>query len=900
MSSVLPGVTAEHIEKYQFDEFELLPTPRVLLRAGSRIPLTPKPFDTLLMLVERAGQTVSKEELFAQVWSGAEVEENNLTQSISTLRKALGEKRGENRYIVTDPGRGYRFVAPVSRVVEEAAVSSDGLHPPEPLVEAQRQEPRRTKLLALVAVTVLIATGFAVWFRASVRPPLRQSIAVLRVRNLSKTSTESWLQTALPEMLTSELAAGGKLRTIPAEDVVRWRADLGPAGESESQAAMLHSAQNNLGADTFVVGSYVVTGTCPQCRVRVDLGVLQARTGERLGTVIDEGSAADLLDLTTRLGRQLRAELGLKADAPTPARWPAASAMREYSEGLEALRRGDPMMAREHLETALAADPQNALIHSAMAEAWTALGYAIRANEEDRRAYDLAGSLDRLDQLGVEARYRASVQQWDRAIEIYKTIFKLFPDSLDDGLNLARAQWRSQRIADANATLNELRRLPKPAGNDPRIDLNEATAAGTLNDFARTAALAHRAAEEAQARGARYLFARARLLEGGAMQSLGDQNYAAVQAEARQTCEAIGDRNCLSNAWRIRGNERFYAGDFQAAQQAYEQGVAIARELGNHAELANLLVGFAVVEKANRDWPHAEKNLQEAIALKIETGFNPNEVRNELAELYIGMGRLSDADKVIQLEAATAQQSGAHEDLGDMLLMQSALARLKGQLSQAQELGERAVTEQRRTNNRMSLSLALAELSSIRIALGNLPQAEKDLAEAGLGEGPENQGALALARAELWIAKGQFPNAAQEAEKAAAFFDKAHLDDRATRAFTTAADAFEMSNRNADAVAACREGGKRAALTPNETANAAAEICSWRLSAASNAFPADLQAKIAKLHNSELRLNLDYARALRSKRAGAPNSGELSKQLADAATKLGYVTLSARAAALLQ
>jgi DNA-binding winged helix-turn-helix (wHTH) protein len=114
------------------------------------------------MLVERAGQTVSKEELFAHVWSGAEVEDNNLTQSISTLRKALGEKRGENRYIVTDPGRGYRFVAPVSRVVEEAAVSSNGLYFSEPLVEAQTYEPRRTKLLALVAVTVLIATGLAV------------------------------------------------------------------------------------------------------------------------------------------------------------------------------------------------------------------------------------------------------------------------------------------------------------------------------------------------------------------------------------------------------------------------------------------------------------------------------------------------------------------------------------------------------------------------------------------------------------------------------------------------------------------------------------------------------------------------------------------------------------------
>jgi hypothetical protein len=189
---------------------------------------------------------------------------------------------------------------------------------------------------------------------------------------------------------------------------------------------------------------------------------------------------------------------------------------------------------------------------------------------------------------------------------------------------------------------------------------------------------------------------------------------------------------------------------------------------------------------------------------------------------------------------------------------------------------------------------------SLRIAEGNLPQAEKDLAEAGPGVDPENQGDVALARAEFWIAKGQFLNAAQEAERASAFFDKVHLDDRATRALTTAADAFEMFNQTADALAACREGGKRAALTPNETANASAQICSWRLSALSTPIPAELQARIAKLHNPELTFNLEYARALRSKRLNAPDYRELCGQLARATKKLGYVTLSVRAAALEQ
>jgi hypothetical protein len=108
-----------------------------------------------------------------------------------------------------------------------------------------------------------------------------------------------------------------------------------------------------------------------------------------------------------------------------------------------------------------------------------------------------------------------------------------------------------------------------------------------------------------------------------------------------------------------------------------------------------------------------------------------------------------------------------------------------------------------------------------------------------------------------------------------------------------------MFGRPADALAACGEAGKRAGLTPNELAGAMALVCSWRFSAGdSTTTPAQLQAKIAKLSNPELKLTLDYARALRMKRAGATNSRAAARELAAEAAKLGYVTLSRRAASL--
>ncbi|HEV8369775.1 MAG TPA: winged helix-turn-helix domain-containing protein [Pyrinomonadaceae bacterium] len=99
---------------YEFDEFRLDATERILLRRGELVPLTPRVFDTLLYLVQHHGKVLEKNELMAQIWPDAIVEENNLNQNISTLRRVFGETRGGNRYIVTVPGRGYRFAATVT------------------------------------------------------------------------------------------------------------------------------------------------------------------------------------------------------------------------------------------------------------------------------------------------------------------------------------------------------------------------------------------------------------------------------------------------------------------------------------------------------------------------------------------------------------------------------------------------------------------------------------------------------------------------------------------------------------------------------------------------------------------------------------------------------------------
>src|SRR5579864_3549453 len=98
---------------YQFHPFLLDTVQHVLLREGRPVALTPKTYDTLLLLVQNGGRMLPKEELMASLWPDSFVEESNLTQQVSMIRRALGDSASDPHFIVTVPGRGYRFCAEV-------------------------------------------------------------------------------------------------------------------------------------------------------------------------------------------------------------------------------------------------------------------------------------------------------------------------------------------------------------------------------------------------------------------------------------------------------------------------------------------------------------------------------------------------------------------------------------------------------------------------------------------------------------------------------------------------------------------------------------------------------------------------------------------------------------------
>ncbi len=157
---------------YEFGPFRVDSGERLLLRNGEVVPLPPRVFDTLLLLVRNSGRALDKDELMKELWPDTFVEEANLAQHISLLRKALGESPTEPQYIETIPRRGYRFLAEVSESVDARTQPDASAVPP-----ARHKSLSVTATLALVFAGGFIVALLLVRAKPLLYPPKRHAIS---------------------------------------------------------------------------------------------------------------------------------------------------------------------------------------------------------------------------------------------------------------------------------------------------------------------------------------------------------------------------------------------------------------------------------------------------------------------------------------------------------------------------------------------------------------------------------------------------------------------------------------------------------------------------------------------------------------------------------------------------
>jgi TolB-like protein/DNA-binding winged helix-turn-helix (wHTH) protein/tetratricopeptide (TPR) repeat protein len=294
---------------YAFGPYRLDPVRRTLLRDTAPVTLPPRLFDTLLYLVENAGQIVERDELLRVVWGGRVVEDANINQTIFALRRALQADGGDERYIVTAPTRGYRFAAPVRYEVDAVTAPFTATEGAPPAVRKknytrERAWPTRAALLAglvMVAACVALAWGLlagtkrqdAVVTAHFVPPP--HSVAVLAFTNMSRDSGQEYFSDGISEEVINALSRVDELRVVARTSAFSFK------GKSATIADI--ARQLNVGA--------VLEGTVRRegARVRITADLVSATTGFELWSASYDRDEQDLLNVQGEIARSVAASL---------------------------------------------------------------------------------------------------------------------------------------------------------------------------------------------------------------------------------------------------------------------------------------------------------------------------------------------------------------------------------------------------------------------------------------------------------------------------------------------------------------------------------------------------------------------------------------------------------------
>ena len=743
---------------YQFGEFQIEALARTLRREEEIVTLNRRAFDVLLYFVQNPGRVLTRDELLKNVWPDTYVDENSLAQSISALRRALEEKPGDNSYVVTLPGRGYQFVAPVQALAPENSVvvpdaTTAASHGPSGVIFQQQtirtsviteekqqlslptpRPPVAMRLVVALAIAAAAVAGIYGWKQFHRAPALtnpaavsttglptaaRRSIAVLGFRNLSGRPEEGWISTALAEMLSTELEAGEKLRLVPGEDIARTKLDLPLADTDSLSRTTLARLHKDLDSDLIVLGSYTALGEKPGTRIRLDLRLQDTVAGETIADVAVVGGEADLFDMVSEAGSQLREKLGVEAVSPVEAVSVRGSlpsnrdAARLYSEGLARLRVWDPLEARDLLQRATAADPKFALAHSALAEAWSRLGYTNKAQQEARQAYDLSTNLSREEKLVVEGRYRLMGHENQKAVEVYRALYTLFPDNVDYGLRLAWALTLAGKGHDALATIDSVRKIAPSVSDDPRVDLQEAWAWNALNDFKRQEQPTERAVEKARAQGSRFILALAQESQCWVYAHLGQsQNAVLACREARDIFAAAGDQLDEANTLRTWAD----AGrDAAESVRLYQQARDIFRRIGCERGVADVLNNLGNLYKAQGDPATAEKMQRQALPIYrlLDDKRDQASTIGNIANERLDQG---DVRGAVQLDEERLQLDREMGDAVSSAFAIDSLAvahQLRGDLMEARQGFEQSLAIWQKNGDRRSVAGAMYSLGTV-------------------------------------------------------------------------------------------------------------------------------------------------------------------------------------------
>ncbi len=451
---------------YEFGPFRMDPDKQVLLRDGQLIPMTPKTFETLLVLVRRGREVVSKEELLKEIWPDSFVEEANLSQHIFKLRKALGDSLEGERYIITLPGRGYRFAVPVRTITEGGEVLIAQMrsraqivieeHAPEPVESrptalpppAHAKPKWRKWLLPAGAAAVIVGLGALLLLRRNQTVPLNASDSVVvapgtwdvltlfhRSRALTATDTvvladfanstgDPVFDGTLRQGLAIELEQSPFLKIMDDEQVqsALRRMSLLPGARITNQIA--HEVCVREGAAATIDGtiaslgkSYVITLQAIACKDGATLAREQMQAVDKEHVLNSLGTAATAM--RGKLGES-RSSIQKWNRPLEEATTPSLEALQTFTVGADQMAQGHFLAAIPLAERAIALDPDFAMAYTLLAGAFQNAGDIGRQREYIDKAFALIDRVSPFERDFIEGLYYNFNGESDKAIDAYR------------------------------------------------------------------------------------------------------------------------------------------------------------------------------------------------------------------------------------------------------------------------------------------------------------------------------------------------------------------------------------------------------------------------------------------------------------------------------------------------
>jgi len=360
---VSKATTSAKSDIYEFEGFSIDSSKRLVYDSeGVALSLMPKAFDLLLYLVTHPKRLIEKDELMTAVWPDTIVEENNLTQNISALRKVLGERHKENRFIATIPGRGYKFVA---------EVRTTGLNA-EPSIEegpsmAPSQPTGAPMFLMVGAALLILAAGsiaaLLLWPKAKTSPAGISSIAVLPFKPIALEKRDESLEMGMADALILKLSDVETLKVRPFTAVRRFGAP--------DQDALV--AGRELGADAVLDGRLQSVDD----RIRVTVQLLRVHDGQQLWSGQFDERLTDIFALQDSIARKIASQLSITLGRRGTKKYTSSvDAYQLYMRGTLHSRRlikPEVEKAIDYFNQAVEADPSFALAYVELANAHRAL-----------------------------------------------------------------------------------------------------------------------------------------------------------------------------------------------------------------------------------------------------------------------------------------------------------------------------------------------------------------------------------------------------------------------------------------------------------------------------------------------------------------------------------------------